>query len=139
GVLLAIRGAPIAATVDLVAGIPAERREHGRLGPLSLAALHQLFQARFGRSFPRLVLVRIEEASGGNPFYALEIARALVESGASVTPGAPLPIPDTLEALVEARIRALPARTQDALLLAALSAEPTLESLRAVDPAAPAA
>ena len=48
---------------------------------MPLAALHQLFMARFGRSFPRLVLVRIEEASGGNPFYALEIARTLAAIG----------------------------------------------------------
>ena len=52
-----------------------QARASVRLGPMPLAALHQLFLARFGRSFPRLVLVRIEEASGGNPFYALEIAR----------------------------------------------------------------
>ena len=89
---------------------PASRtdaRERLHVGPLPLAALHQLFLARFGRSFPRLVLVRIEEASGGNPFYALEIARdARRDPEPVVTPGERLPIPDTLGALVEARIGA---------------------------------
>ena len=77
GVLLAVRGAPTERTLELVAGVPPERRERLHVGPMPLAALHQLFLARYGRSFPRLVLVRIEEASGGNPFYALEIARSL--------------------------------------------------------------
>jgi DNA-binding CsgD family transcriptional regulator len=139
GVLLAIRGTPPAATMDLVAGVPEQQRDELRLGPLSLAALHQLFLARSGRSFPRLVLVRIEAASGGNPFYALEIARALAESHPPVTPGERLPIPETLGALVEARIGALPTATRSALLLAAVAAEPTLDTLRRADPSSPEA
>ena len=137
GVLLAVRGAPPARTLELVAGVPAERRERLHLGPLPLAALHQLFLARLGRSFARLVLVRIEQASGGNPFYALEIARALVESDPIALPGERLPIPDTLGALVEARIGTLPAATRDALLLAAIAAEPTNDTLRRAVPTAP--
>lgn len=139
GLLLAVRGAPEAPVLDLIAGVPADRRERLHVGPLPLAALHQLFLARFGRSFPRLVLVRIEQATGGNPFYALEIARALAESGEVVTPGERLPIPDTLGALVEARIGAMPAPTRAALLLAAVAAEPTIDTLRRADPGAPAA
>ncbi|HEY7937710.1 MAG TPA: AAA family ATPase [Candidatus Limnocylindrales bacterium] len=139
GVLLAVRGEPATSVLELVAGVPDARREQLRVGPLPLAALHQLFLARSGRSFPRLVLVRIEEASGGNPFYALEIARDLVRSGAVVTPGERLPIPETLGALVEARIGALPPATRGALLLAAVAAEPTIDTLRRADPEAPAA
>ena len=139
GLLVAVRGTPPAATMDLVAGVPEQRRDELRLGPLSLAALHQLFLARSARSVPRLVLVRIEAASGGNPFYALEIARALAESPPLVTPMEPLPIPATLGALVEARIGALPAATRSALLLSAVAAEPTLDALRRADPASPEA
>ena len=139
GILLAVRGEPDGSTLELTAGVPAEDRERLHVGPLSLAALHQLFLARFGASFPRLVLVRIEDASGGNPFYALEIARELARSGAVVTPGDRLPIPDTLGALVEARIGAVPPATRTALLLAAVAAEPTIETLRRADHGAPAA
>ena len=139
GVLLAVRGEPPAPVIELTSGIPAERRERLHVGPLPLAALHQLFLARSGRSFPRLVLVRIEEASGGNPFYALEIARDLAQSGAAVTPGERLPIPETLAALVEGRIGAVPAATRTALLLAAVAAEPTIDTLRRADPEAPQA
>jgi DNA-binding CsgD family transcriptional regulator len=129
GVLLAVRGTLAGVATDLAPAVPPDRLEHLRLGAMPLAGLHQLFLARLGRSFPRLVLVRIEEASAGNPFYALEIARALVESGAIVTPGEALPIPDSLEALVEARIQALPGRTRSALLLAAIAADPMLDNL----------
>ena len=139
GVLLAVRGEPKAPVQELIAGVPDVRRERLPVGPLPLAALHQLLLARSGRSFPRLMLVRIEEASGGNPFYALEIARDLARSGAIVTPGEPLPIPETLGALVEARIGALPPATRAALLLAAVAAEPTMDTLRRADPEAPLA
>lgn len=138
GLLLAVRGAPPARTLELEAGVPGEERERLPIGPLPLAALHQLFLARVGRSFPRLVLVRIEQASGGNPFYALEIARALAESDEDITPGERLRIPDTLAALVEARIGALPAATRRALLLAAVAVEPTMDTLRRVDADGPA-
>ena len=139
GVLLAVRGAPTERTLELVAGVPPERRERLHVGPMPLAALHQLFLARYGRSFPRLVLVRIEGASGGNPFYALEIARSLAGSATAPTPGEPLAIPETLGALIEGRIAALPAATRAALLLAAVAIEPTLDTLRRADPDAPAA
>ena len=106
---------------------------------MSLASLHQLFEQRFGRSFPRVTLVRIEAASGGNPFYALEIARSLLRHGGTVTPGAPLPVPGTIGGLVAARIGALPPATRRVLLLAAASSEPTLATLKRADPGSAAA
>ena len=48
-----------------------------RIRPLSLGGLHELFAARLGRSFPRPTMAQIAEVSGGNPFYALELAHAL--------------------------------------------------------------
>ena len=50
-------------------------------GPLSLAALHHLISGRLGTSLSRPLLVRLADASGGNPFFALEIARALGGAG----------------------------------------------------------
>jgi DNA-binding CsgD family transcriptional regulator len=139
GILMAARTSPDARTSELFDGVPPDRRDRLQLGPLPLAALHQLFLARFGRSFPRLALVRIEEASAGNPFYALEIARAL--GGASVDlgldPDGRVPIPDTLSGLLQARLAVLPDLTRSALLLAAVAAEPTIDGLRRADPTAP--
>jgi DNA-binding CsgD family transcriptional regulator len=86
------------------------------VGPLSVGALHQLLRDRLGRSFARQTLLRIHERSGGNPFFALELARVL---DADVDPLEPLPVPETLEELLRARIARLPASTREALALAA--------------------
>ena len=47
------------------------------VGPLSLGALHELIHTRAGSAPTRPTLVRIHETSGGNPFFALELVRAL--------------------------------------------------------------
>jgi len=96
-----------------------------RIGPLSVGALHRLLQDRLGRSFARQTLLRMHEQSGGNPFFALELARVLDED---VDPLEPLPVPATLEDLVRTRLAGLPAATRDALALAAALGTPS-ESL----------
>ncbi|MEP7024524.1 MAG: AAA family ATPase, partial [Actinomycetota bacterium] len=101
-----------------------DRIRRVQVGPLSLGALHQMLRERTGRSFPRPVLTRIEQISGGNPFYALELARAQQQAGAAdVTPL----LPGTLAQLVQARVDGLPAQVQQALLAAAALAEPTVK------------
>ncbi|MGV0853227.1 AAA family ATPase [Mycolicibacterium phlei] len=100
--------------------------ERVHVGPLSLGALHALIQARLGRSFPRPTMVRIAEISGGNPFYALELARA-IESGAAQTA-----LPSTLAELMRRRIGRLDPDTQVLLLAAAADAAPTVELLARV-------
>ena len=94
-----------------------------RIGPLSLGGLRALVAARLGRSFPRPTMVRIAETSGGNPFYALELARAM-EAGAT-DPHAPLPA--TLAEVMRLRIGRLDTDTQELLLAAACAADPTVE------------
>ena len=101
-------------------GLDAERIE---IGPLSVAALHRILGEALGRTFARPVLIRIAEASGGNPLHAIEIARELERRGVQDSV-APLPVPDSLSALVRARVRALPTATRDALLRAAALARP---------------
>ena len=54
--------------------------ERVRPSPLSLGALNRLLQERFGHAFSRPLVRRIREVSGGNPFFTLELARALEES-----------------------------------------------------------
>jgi DNA-binding NarL/FixJ family response regulator len=95
-----------------------------QLGQLSLGALHHLFSSRLGQHFPRPTLVKLAQASEGNPLLALEIARALVESGESIAPGAPLPVPRSLRQLLNRRIVRLPQATRGALLVVAGSADP---------------
>jgi hypothetical protein len=99
--------------------------ERLRVGPLSLAALHGLFRARLGRVFDRPTLVRIERVSGGNPLFAMEIARELLE--APLAAGEALPAPRSVGELVGARIRRLPAHTREELLAAAALSRPSTE------------
>src|SRR3954451_3594802 len=115
--------ADAAAPVRLVETLHERSLERIELGPLSVAALHRILAAVIGRAFARPILVRIAEASGGNPFHALEIARELERRG--VQDGvAPLPVPDNLGALVQARVSSLPAQTRHALLRAAALSRP---------------
>jgi DNA-binding CsgD family transcriptional regulator/DNA polymerase III delta prime subunit len=107
--------------------VPEERFSRVELGPLSLAALHQLLRERLGRSFTRRMVARIEQATGGNPFFALELARSLPEEAPAGV--AALPMPDRLLELVEARILGLPRRARRALLAAAGLSAPTVETV----------
>jgi predicted ATPase len=97
--------------------------EHVELGPLSVAALHRVLTQELGRTFPRPTLVRIARAADGNPLYAIEIARKLDRRGEHDISGR-VPVPQSLDALVRARVRALPAAARDTLLRAAVLAGP---------------
>jgi DNA-binding CsgD family transcriptional regulator len=96
-----------------------------RVRPLTLGGLHTLFLEKLGRPFPRPTMVRIAEFSGGNPFYALELARAM--GGGSRESEAALPA--TLAGLVRARIGRLEGDARDVLLAAACMANPTVDLL----------
>jgi DNA-binding CsgD family transcriptional regulator len=104
--------------------IPGDRMQRLRVGPLSLGAMHQLLQSQLALQLPRPTLLRVHETSGGNPFYALELARAL---GAQVDPTQPLRVPETLEGLLRAHIDELPRTSRTALLLAAAAGRPSTE------------
>jgi DNA-binding CsgD family transcriptional regulator len=138
--LLARRLAEGAEPSELERALHAEGVERLQVGPLSVGALHRLLHDRFGRPFARQTLLRIHERSGGNPFYALELARAL---DVDVDPLEPLPVPETLDELLRARLAGLPEATRDALALASAlgtSSESLLERAGvAADALAPAA
>jgi DNA-binding CsgD family transcriptional regulator len=103
-----------------------ERRAVMRIGPLSVGALHELIKERLGHSFVRPTLIKIERLSKGNPFYALELARAMREVG-EPRGGAPLPVPADLGKLVRGRLRRLPAESRRALLVASSLSGPSLK------------
>ena len=122
-------GADRKTVLEVDRALPEGRVRRLELGPLSLGALHEVVKARLGWSLTRRALIRIAQAAGGNPFFAVEIARSLPQ-GAS--PGlALLPLPDNLRALAGARIAALPKRARDALLAAAALRSPTVELVAA--------
>ena len=94
--------------------------------PLSLGALHHLIASRLGTAPSRPTLARIAAASGGNPLFALEIARALTRDASGYRLGDPLPIPQSLQDLVLERVRALPPAAREAVLVAAALSRPTV-------------
>jgi DNA-binding CsgD family transcriptional regulator len=90
------------------------------VGSLSLGATRTLLTARLGLAVPRRVLLRLFETSQGNPLFALELGRMLVERG---TPelGAELPDPDLIDDPFGARIDGLTEPVRRTLLALALS------------------
>jgi DNA-binding NarL/FixJ family response regulator/predicted negative regulator of RcsB-dependent stress response len=99
-----------------------------RVGPLSVAALHQLIVQTVGEKFTRPVLMRIHQASGGNPFYALEIAREIQRLGPP-PPGRPLPVPEDHRGLALLRLGRLPRSTRDVLAQVAAMSRPMAADL----------
>ena len=101
-----------------------ERVREIDVGPLDLAGLNAVMQEHLGTVLPRPLLAEVHEASGGNPFFALEIVRTLRRTGASIEAGQPLPVPDSLHDLVHGRLLALARESRDYLLAAAAHAHP---------------
>lgn len=85
-----------------------------------------LIESRLGYAYRRPTLLRIAQASAGNPLFALEIARALGPAPA-LEPGAPLPVPENLRECVAGRVAGLAPRAHAALLAAAALCCPTVE------------
>ena len=93
------------------------------LGPLGMGALQHLVRLRFDVRIPRAKLADVHAASGGNPMFALEFARAIEREDAHLR--ARLPVPSSLQELVRGRIRALPDSTRPLLELVAAVERPT--------------
>jgi len=130
GVLVTRRGERAASVpLRLDRATPEHRLERLWLGPLSAAAIHQLVKETLGVALPRPTLVKLQKASGGNPFYALEIAASLRDAGDDPNTAARLPVPGEVSELVSRRIRTLPPSTKEALLEASGLAHPNVALL----------
>ena len=115
--------------------LPDELVERRRLGPIAVGALHHLLRTRLDLSLPRPLLVRVHGQSGGNPLYALELARDLAarRSRAGASTGADGGtetrdvVPASLRDLLRRRLDVLPDATRHQLLVVALAAQPTAD------------
>ena len=116
---------------ELKGALDDSRTTRLRVGPLSVGALHGILQRQLGRGLARPTLLRLHEASGGNPFFALAFARSLGPDGGDGDPARPLRLPEALEGLVYARLSALPVPSRSALLIVAAAGRPTRALLRA--------
>ena len=88
--------------------------------PLSSSALHNVVRDKLTRPIPPAAMARVHQISAGNPFYAIELARALVESVDEM-------LLETLADLVRARIGSFEPEAHDVLLAAVSLAKPTVE------------
>jgi DNA-binding CsgD family transcriptional regulator len=138
GLLATIRGAGDVRE-GFISAVPRARALRLLLGPLALGAIHRLVIQRFNRALPRPTLVRVHELSGGNPLYALEIARALLSRSGIVRPGEPLPVPDDLQALLRMRLDALPTEARAVLPVVALLADRSITVIHRIAPGVAAA
>ncbi len=116
-------GVPRPSLLDVVevAGTP-----RLRLGPLDRDALHGMLRQRLGDVLTPTLLGRIERASRGNPFRALEVARAWLEGGVPESGDESLPVPDDVRELINVRLRRLPVSTREELLKASALTDPAL-------------
>jgi DNA-binding CsgD family transcriptional regulator len=135
-VLLATaRGAPEAERPEL--GLTEDRYVRIGVRPLPTDALQRMLQRRLGESISWPALARLAETSGGNPYYALELARAALRHAGGETPTAELSLPSGVHAVLRERLTALPAQTTDALgTLAAMGRATVATAATAVDPGA---
>ncbi len=97
------------------------------VGPLSVGSVTTLVEEHLCRTPPRAALARIHELSLGNPFYALELARALSDQPVAAMSS----LPPTLSALVRDRIGDTDTATGEAMLAAAVAFAPTLDLVAA--------
>jgi ATP/maltotriose-dependent transcriptional regulator MalT len=132
GLLETVRTSPDGAgPLELERSLPTDRLTELGLHPLSLGALHELLEQRVGLELTRPELVRVHEATAGNPFFALELGRELVRTGTRPKAGRALPMPQSLHQLLGGRLARMPTDTGDVLLQAAALARPTVDLVTA--------
>jgi DNA-binding CsgD family transcriptional regulator len=126
GVVATVRGRPTLAPLDLDRAFTSFERLS--LEPLSIGAVHRMLSERLSLNLPRPTLVRVHAAAGGNPFYALELGRALLE-GTIGDSGGVISLPDSLESIVADRLETLPVGVRETLVAVAALAVPTVPLL----------
>ncbi len=96
------------------------------VGPLTLQATRDMLRSQLATGFPRSVLLRIHETSAGNPFFALELGRALIRRGIERGRGAALLVPSNLRDLVRDRLSELALPVRQVLLTVSAASQPTV-------------
>ncbi len=135
GILVTRRGEGAAdAPLELDRALPPAALRRVVLGALSLASLHHIVRERLGTAPNRPMLARLAEASGGNPFFAIEIARAMATDARFPNELGPLPVPHGVQKLAVERLSALSRAAQEAVLVAATLSRPTIDAVVAALP-----
>ena len=126
GVLATARGRTVQAPLELDRAFAEFRRLS--VEPLSVGAIHRLLWGRLALTLSRPTLIRVYETTGGNPFFALELGREIVD-GSIRADADDVSLPESLRALVADRLGALPARVGEMLVAVAALAAPSVTLL----------
>ncbi len=133
GALATVRGQPVEVPLKLDRAFAGFERLP--VTPLSVGAIHRLLWGRLSLNLPRPVLVRVHETAGGNPFFALEVGRALAD-GTIHADGVHVLLPESLRALVAERLSALPTQVRETLVAVAALGAPSVTLLEPLTPTA---
>lgn len=104
------------------------------LGPMPAHDLRSVLATRLPDPLPPATMSRIQSLAGGNPLYALELARSLAgDSGDGIEA-----LPATLSELVRRRVGGLDPAAAEAMLIVVMAFEPTVEMVAAAVECSPA-
>lgn len=110
--------------------VPNDAYARIELDGLGLVALREVIDAVTGVRLAHDELARVVERAGGNPLYAIELAR-VVRAGRLLDAAE---LPASLRETIGARIDAVPAEVRRVLAAAALATQPRVAVLRAALP-----
>lgn len=117
-----------------LSGCPlAREREHLRLEPLSVGAVHRMVHGVLGAPLSRPRLVRLHAISGGNPLHAIELARVVAVADPG---GNAIDVPETLADVLRARLAPLSTPARRLLVAVAAAGDVRPELLGRLGPAA---
>jgi len=102
-----------------------ERTTHLPVGPLPPEPLGRVLRERTGTDLSHAIIARLHRVTGGNPLFALEIARAAVLGGDKSPRGDIWSVPEDLQKLLSARLARVPSAAHPALLAIAAASQPT--------------
>jgi len=122
------------AVAALRRALPEDLLHHVEVGPLPLNIIDDLLLDRLQRPLRRPELDQVYAVSGGNPFFALEIGRFIIEHAADLKAGEPLPVPSSLTDAIKGRIIELPQATRDILVAMSALARHDEALLQRIDP-----
>ena len=119
-------GPPVSA---LEAAVPPADLGRSAVGPLSFGAPGRLLRRRLDAGLSRPVLRRIHDAAQGNPLFALELGRTVLERGGRLGVADDVPLPESVESVLGERLGGLSPVARRVLLAVELGAGPRLGEL----------
>ena len=120
----------VSAARELTSSFPGDLIQHLTVQGLPVDALARILRERAGAGLDRADIRWIHEQTGGNPFYALEFARAVLAKEPRAT-GRALPVPRSLsDDFVRHRLATLSVDAHESMLAVAATSRPTPRLLR---------